>query len=261
MADESSPRLAWPDIDIPEELFDRYLAERAAGNEVINAADLYLACGCVHQVPQALEAFERQYMSRVPELVARMSLSRAAVDDLCQYLRERLLLASSGRPPHLAEYSGRGTLMGWLRVVATRAAVDMIRSSKPHDEELDSHEKLMGGEVDPELGYLKQRYQSEFKEALAVGLRSLSAQHRNVLRLYFVDQLTLVEIGALYRVGKSTIFRWIGSAREQLLTEARRCLHDRLGLSPEEFDSLANAVRSELDLSLPALLQTHSKIQ
>jgi RNA polymerase sigma-70 factor len=250
-----SARAAWPGVEVPQETFAQYLAARG-GDEVGHPADLYLACACIHRVPRALETFEQKFMSRVPEFVARMKLSPETYDDLCQRIRERVLLPVGEQPPRMSEYSGRGPLLGWLRVVAMRLAIDLIRQRAPA-EQLDSDDRLLGTGGDPELQYLKQRYQSEFREALRSGLQKLSAERRNVLRLYFVDRLTLLEIGALYRVGKSTVFRWIAGAQEQLLTEARRFLRERLGLSPAEFDSLANAVRSQLDFSLPALLRTH----
>jgi RNA polymerase sigma-70 factor (ECF subfamily) len=253
----SSARLAWPGIEISRAVFDDYLAERKA-QEALETTDLYLACACIQRVPQALETFERHFMRRVPDFVARMRLSPPVLDDLCQQLRERLLLAHAGRPPRLAEYSGRGSLAAWLRVVATRAAIDLIRTTEKFVAEPSTGDRLVAFAASPELQYVKAEYRAPFREALAESIKTLSSQQRNVLRLYFVEDLTIVEIGALYRVGKSTVFRWLESTRDQVLTEARRSLQERLSLSAQEFDSIANALRSDLDFSLRALLRRRS---
>jgi len=248
-------RAAWPGVELAEDLYVAWLDERAAGDAVRHASDLYLACACVHGVPRALAAFEAAFMSRVPAFLARMKPAASLVDEVCQRLRERLLMSSAGRPPRLVEYSGRGPLSAWLCVAAVRTAVDVLRS--PAERATGSLElrdsPLVGGD-DPELAYLKHRYRHEVDEALRAGVRALSKQQRDVLQLHLEEGLSLDEIGAMHRVGKSTAFRWVSDARQQLLAEARRFLHDKLGISPGEFASLVNLVRSQLDISLPGML-------
>jgi RNA polymerase sigma-70 factor (ECF subfamily) len=194
-------------------------------------------------------------MSRVPAFLARMHPTGPVVDEVCQRLRERLLMPSAGRPARLAEYSGRGPLTAWLRVAAVRTAVDVLRSPVERAiADFDPGDLALVGDSDPELAYLKDRYRRELDEALRAGVRALSRQQREVLQLHVEEGLTLDEIGALHRVGKSTAFRWLSDARQQILTEARRFLHDKLGVTAGEFASLVNLVRSQLDISLPGML-------
>jgi RNA polymerase sigma-70 factor (ECF subfamily) len=75
-----------------------------------------------------------------------------------------------------------------------------------------------------------------------------------VLRLHVVEGLNIDEIGALFKVHRSTVARWIAAARTQVLTDARKQLRAELGLSAGEFDSLAGVVRSQLDLSVAGIL-------
>jgi RNA polymerase sigma-70 factor (ECF subfamily) len=244
-------RAAWPGVELADEVYLAWLAEHTGQH----TTDLYLACACVHGVPRAVETFETALMSRVPAFLARMKPPASLIDEVSQRLRERLLMPSADRPPRLAEYSGRGPLSAWLCVAAVRTAVDVLRSpdgrSTGRTTELDT--ALIGSD-DPELAYLKDRYRHEVDEALRAGMRVLSRQQRAVLRLIVEDGLTLDEIGALYRVGKSTVFRWLGDARHQLVSEARRFLQDKLGISHGEFASLVNLVRSQLDISLRGAL-------
>jgi len=248
-------RAAWPGVELAEELYVAWLDARAPRGGAGHAADLYLACACVHGVPRALAAFESAFMSRVPAFLARMNLPADLVDEVRQRLRERLLMPSAGRPPRLAEYSGRGPLASWLCVAAVRAAVDLLRSPAERSTGgVDPGDAAIFSGDDPELAYLKQRYRCEVDDALRAGVRALSRQQREVLRLHLEEGLSLDEIGALHRVGKSTAFRWLSDARQQLLAEVRRFLQERLGLTAGEFASLINLVRSQLHISLPDLL-------
>jgi RNA polymerase sigma-70 factor (ECF subfamily) len=74
------------------------------------------------------------------------------------------------------------------------------------------------------------------------------------LRLNVVEGLNIDEIGALFKVHRSTVARWIAAARQQVLAGARQRLRVELGLSAGEFDSLAGVVRSQLDLSVAKIL-------
>jgi RNA polymerase sigma-70 factor (ECF subfamily) len=248
-------RAAWPGVELAEDLYVAWLCERAPGGATSHASDLYLACACVHGVPRALATFEAALMSRVPAFLARMKPATSVVDEVCQRLRERLLMPSAGRPPRLVEYSGRGPLTAWLCVAAVRTAVDVLRSpAERATAGLDPRDSTLVAGDDPELAYLKDRYRHEVDEALRAGVCALSRQQRAVLKLHVEDGLSLDEIGAMHRVGKSTAFRWVSDARQQLLSEARRFLHDKLGITPGEFASLVNLVRSQLDVNLSSVL-------
>jgi len=244
-------RAAWPGVELEDAVFLAWLRERAADVTAPHATDLYLACACVHGAPRALAAFETALMSRVPAFLARMNPGPAVIDEVCQRLRERLLMPSPGRLPRLAEYSGRGPLAAWLCVAAVRTAVDVLRSPVERTTGgVEPGDLALVGDGDPELAYLKDRYRRELDEALRAGVRALSPQQREVLHLHVHEGLSLDEIGAMFRVGKSTAFRWLNDARQRILTETRGFLHDKLGVTAGEFASLVNLVRSQLDISL-----------
>jgi RNA polymerase sigma-70 factor (ECF subfamily) len=246
-------RAAWPGVELSSEVFHAWLCERDDGGEALHTGDLYLACACVHHVPGALAMFERSFMSRIPAFLAGLRPTPQLVEEVSQQLRERLLLPSAGRPPRLATYSGRGSLAAWLCVTAVRTAMDALRSpSERASDPVPPDLELLG--EDPAMAYLKNRYRGDVDEALRAGFRALSARQRLVLELHLVEGLSLDEIGAMHRISKSSAFRWVSDARQQVLAEARRILEDKLGVTADEFASLVNLVRSQLDLSLSRIL-------
>jgi len=259
-------RNAWPTLDLSEEAFVRHLASRHVTDEPLEnlrAADLYLASACTERVSGAIEAFERAYMSRVGVFLARMRPSAAFVDDVQQTLRERLFVGKDGARPKIAEYSGRGALESWVRVIAIRAAIDLRRQgagavdqggAKPDDERPQSKEM----EVDPELDYIKKRYRQEFNEAIRQAVAALTAEQRELLQLHFLDGLTLDQLAVRFGVHRATVARRIATAREAIGDEAHRLLRAWLRANESELQSLTRVMRSQLDLSLAGLLKGRS---
>lgn len=252
---------AWPGVALPVGDFVRHLARRlppgtapAAFLDAVHAADLYLACACALGLPAALATFERDYLRQVPALLTGLSLSPSQVDEVCQLLRDKLLLARPGEEPKIAGYSGRGPLMAFLRVAARRTALTLLSQQGPAHAAADP-DRLAAQDTSPEVRHLRQRHQEALKGALQEAIAGLPGQQRAALRLHFLQGLTDEKIGRMFRVHRTTVTRWIDAARERILDESRRLLGERLRLSPTECDSLAAALRSQIDLSLAELLK------
>lgn len=253
---------AWPDLGVSDEAYLRHLSERlpsgvAPGDALreVHAADLYLACACARGLPAAHAALETGFLSKVGPAVARVERSEEGVAEVRQRLREKLLASEGGRPPKVAEYQGQGPLVAWLRAAAVRLALNLRLSAERRtraEEEALAEDAVPAGDVEAE--YLRRRHREDFQAALAEALAALPVRERTVLRLHVVEGLSLERIGAMYQTHKSTVSRWVAKAREDVLTNARQRLADRLKLSPTELHSLLRAVQSHLDLSLPGLL-------
>lgn len=254
-----SARSVWPEVELPLEPFAEYLAARSGAGSTApapeRAAELYLACACVRGLPAALSAFERRFLVQVPAFLGRLALPESTVTEIKQLLRAKLLVSTETGSAKLSEFSGQGALLGWLRVVAMRTALSLLRqrSDKPLDD-IGGDERVMAATEDPELVYLRNRYQSEFKEAFAAALAQLTSEQRNLLRLHLVDGMNIDKLGVMFQIHRATAARWLHSARESVFTETRRLLQQRLRLSPAEFDSLVRVLRSQLDLSVARLL-------
>jgi len=200
-------------------------------------------------------------MAGLSSALAHMRLSAAVVDEIRQRVRERLLVRTDGAPK-IADYSGRGTLSNWVRVICLRTALSLLR--KPHDEGPLSDalmELLPAQDSDPEIEAIRRRYHDEFRQALEDAFATLPGEHRYLLRLHFVDHLSTTKIGALFGVNQSTVSRWLQSAQQTVNEETRRLLKERLDLSSQEFTSVLRTVESRINLSLSRILNEtiHSK--
>lgn len=256
-------RAAWPSLGVKPAQLLRALAARLPGKgdprewlEAIHASDVVLAQACAEGETRALAAFDKTFMAEVASYIARTRASPAAADEVRQLIRQRLLVASDlGDPPRIASYSGRGPLGAWLRIISVRTYLNFRRGEKDHvhsDDVVDHQTKT----PDPELDYLKARYRPLFRDALESSLAELSSEHRNTLRLYFIDGLTLADIGRLYQVHESTIARQIARIRREVLVTTRRLLVERHRLRPAEVVSFIGLAASQLDLSLSRILKT-----
>jgi RNA polymerase sigma-70 factor (ECF subfamily) len=250
-------RAVWPELELDEAGFAAHVAAVAGDTPIaeLHAGDLWLAYGCARGEAGAIAAFDREVLSQTAMLLGRMQPTPELVDEVRQQLRTKLLVAAPGARPRIAEYAGRGPLAAWVRVAAVRTALDLLRAQGVRaGGDVEPDDLARDGGDSPELDYVKERYRPQFKAAFQAALRGLDAEQRNLLRLHVVEGLNSDEIGALFRVHRSTVARRIAAARQQVLAEARKRLRAELGLSAGEFDSLAGVVRSQLDLSVRKIL-------
>jgi RNA polymerase sigma-70 factor (ECF subfamily) len=259
---------AWPELAAPDEALVRHLGAHLAGEAgadlatelaQIRFADLHLAFACGRGDARAIALFEERMLPPLFPQLERIAGDRGARDDLLQTLRRQLLMSEEGRSPKLMRYSGRGALAGWLRVVATRAAIKQAArapapgaASSGDDGELVA---LATPSDAPELHLLKERYRQPFREAFVEALASLQPRTRNLLRQSALDGLSIDELGRLYRVHRATAARWVADARRELLGETRRRLVERVGVPEEECDSIMRLVHSQVDVTLRRLLR------
>lgn len=252
---------AWRALALDPAAFVAYLGERIQGTDLaqalaaVHAEDLYLCCSCTANHPLALAAFDAQILSQVPAFLASQRATATQVDEVRQLLRERLLCGSAGGPGKLAEYTGRGPLAGWVRVAAVRTSLNQGRNM---DDKLARREgadpgKLVGAADDPELTYLKRRYEVVFKAAVEEALATLPPEGRTFLQLH-VDGLSSEQLGALFHISKATAHRRVAEARRQVQEQTLRLLQAQLRATPEELQSLVRLVRSDLHVSIARCL-------
>ncbi|HEY8208924.1 MAG TPA: sigma-70 family RNA polymerase sigma factor [Myxococcaceae bacterium] len=251
----SAARSAHPELSsVTDEALARHLASCTGGPEeleTLQAADVLLALASALGNGIALQELHRRIAQVVPRAVARLRNNSAFLEEVRQILSQRLLVPSDGATARVLDYKGKGPLERWLRAAALRVALNLIETDKSPREQGDSAIRALpdqGG--DPELLLLRRRYAPEFKQAVETALRNLSTKERNFLRLYFVEGLTVEQIGAMQGTHKSTVSRWITRARETVGLQARTLLGDRLKLSAGELESLMGLLQSELELSL-----------
>jgi RNA polymerase sigma-70 factor (ECF subfamily) len=246
-----------PEIAIGLDVFQAALVERIAGGATasdVHAADLLLGLGCLRGDRHAIAAFEQLVLPDASRALARLGLDRAAIDDLLQHVRAKVLVGDDGTPA-LARYGARGPLAGWTRAIAVHAAMSRRRAQVRRGvEESVSVLSRMPVRGEPEIAHLREAYAAPFKAAFGEALASLAPRDRNVLRLVYLDGLTAEQVGLAYGVHRVSVARWLGQIREALFKGTRRLLEQRLALSPADVQSLTRLCLSQLDLSLDRLL-------
>ncbi|MBL9103437.1 MAG: hypothetical protein JNL82_20995 [Myxococcales bacterium] len=218
--------------------------------------DLALADACLRQLPAALAAFEAAHGDALEAALVAANIDADARAEALQRLRLRLLVHEDGAP-RLAGYAGRGPLRTWLRVAALREALMLARSSRRRaaHEVTDEDALLEHAAVaeDPELLLLQGRCREALREAFRAAVAGLDARERTLLRLSLRDRLGVDQIGALYRVHRSTAARWLQAVRDKLSAGTRAGLASKLSLADAEVESLIRAIGSKIDLSLGSI--------
>lgn len=247
---------AWPELVLAPERFAEWLAERCDGPNALaelDAAALYLTCACASGVPRAVEAFARAHTADIDLAMRRVGRIGAEADEVRQLVLEKLFRPGDEK---IRGYAGRGSLSHWVRAVAARQAISAGRR-RGVLERVDDAPGSQDPDVDddPELAFLKAHSRSRFKAAFHAALERLDPDDRTILRLRFLDGLTLDQLARVRQVHRATVARTLARVRTELLAHTRRALAAEAGLAAEELDSLVRLVATNLDLSLPRLLK------
>jgi RNA polymerase sigma-70 factor, ECF subfamily len=240
----------WPAIALDLALFVEHCERvlEAGSGLPLEPADLYLCCACAQGEPEALRAFQAECRSAAELAVRRIDSSPDFVRETLQDVWSKLLLGADAK---VRAYSGRGPLQAWVRVAATRAALDSRRRSKRNaGRQVELTERLAAADVNLEATLLKAKFGRSFQDALRRSVAALSRQERNVLRMHVVGQCSIDEIGRAYNVHRATAARWIERSRTKIYDEVLAALCVQHQLTDSEFHSLATLMGEELQLSL-----------
>jgi RNA polymerase sigma-70 factor, ECF subfamily len=253
----SRGRAVWPELATSTERFAAFLEARwsddAPPGEGV-AGDLYLACACASGEPAAQRAFAAAQRAVIRAAVSRIDAPPDRLDEAVQLTLDRLLVAEPGATARVAQYSGRSDLAGFVRVVALRVALSMVRGDARGQLGEDALADLADAHDDPEQRYLKQLYQEQFRTAFAAAIESLPARDRSLLRHQVVDGLTIDQLAAIHGRTRSTMGRQVLEARSRLITETRARLREQLKIDRAELSSILRLVRSSVDVSVRRLL-------
>jgi RNA polymerase sigma-70 factor (ECF subfamily) len=261
-----SARLAWPTVELSPAQFVAHLARHLPGNVPVATAlaqmhtdDLYLARACALGDRHAVLAFEQYCMNGLENVLSRFRAFSDLAAEVKQRVREYVLMGHSGRPG-IESFGGRGDLRSWVRIIAVREAIDLVhqrqrqsRCETPVDEDTRLHAFVTPG--DAELEHAKARYVEEFKHAFSAALRDLPARDQTWLRQHVIDDLSIDQLGALYRVHRATAARNLQRARRAVLKATRQRLASQLKVGPSELDSILRLIRSRLEVTLRWLVR------
>lgn len=262
----SAAQTRWPAVRIAAGDFIAFLARRLSPElpaerplSELRASDLYLLLGWRLGDAAATQAFAEQHLSRARALLAARQTSPAVIDDVLQIVCQRAAAPESGEG-RASLYSGTGDLSAWLCICAVR---ELQRQRRKLGREVPLGDDLLANrgatQASGELLYLRPLYQREFKESFEEAIHQLTSRDRNLLRYYVLDQLTIDQLGVMFRVHRVTAFRMVTRARQRLIDRTRALLMQRIHVTPEELDSVLRVLRSDMQLSLRRVLQGESE--
>lgn len=252
-------RTVWPGCNVAQPRFSDEVVRRLGADfdparlAAICTADVYLAVACLDSDPTAIAYLERDCLGEVDRAARKLRATDDQANEVRGQLRKILFTAEPGRAAALAEFTGRGDLRGYVRVIATRELVRAInrgRREEPIEPLLDRLDLSRA----PELSLLRSRHGAEIASALRVSLEALDERQRALLRYSLIAGWSIDRIGELYGVHRATASRWLNAARDELGEQLRREVAARMSIAIEEVDSIVQLVHSQIDISLARIL-------
>ena len=217
----------------------------------LHLEELAIARGCALGRESAWRRFLAQYREPLTRAAMEMTGSAALGEELASALYSELfgLTEREGKCwSPLLRYSGRGSLMGWLRAILAQRRVNQFRKI--------GRETALG-EIEPAARVPEQlelKQLEDLRMAIKMALSSASAEERFLLSAYYLDQHTLHEISRVLRVHEATVSRKLKRATEHLRKELLRTLRGR-GLSRRAAEEALGTDPRDVDINLRKLLQ------
>jgi RNA polymerase sigma-70 factor (ECF subfamily) len=227
--------------------------QREAFYRALRLPDFALAQACALGRDVAWQRFLALYRGSVTQSAIAITKSASHGHDLADSLYSELfgLKDRDGyRISPLASYSGRGSLLSWLRATLAQRHCDHHR--KTHRETPLETIDIPAAEspstpLPAELNLLGG--------AVARTLKALDAEDRFLLSSYYLDRHTLLDIARLLKVHEATISRrlkrLIGELHKQLLMNLQAA-----GLSERNAQEALGADPRDIEINLRRLLQT-----
>lgn len=215
--------------------------------------DVVLAVACLLGDDGARQELDLWVRKACRHAVSRLCLPQSAVPEIAQQLRTRLLVGGARTGPSLETFDGRGTLVAWLRVAASRQALMYRRAEAKHECEPHSTSSAVRERLDPELAMLEVDGAAAVKQAFQAAFDELGPHERMLLAYHYLDGLTYRRIAAIVGVDASTIARRLQKTRCRLLQTTRRMFASRFG--DGDLEQVMRLVDSQLELSVSRLLR------
>ncbi len=152
-----------------------------------------------------------RYEDKVYSLALRVC---AHPEDAADAAQEAFLSAWRGLP----SFRGEAGFSTWIYRLTMNAAVDCLRRNQKQRGQisLDNSESCLPDPADPSPGPQERAEGGELRAAVAEALRQLSEDHRQVLILRELRQLSYEEIAAILELDLGTVKSRISRARAAL---------------------------------------------
>jgi RNA polymerase sigma-70 factor, ECF subfamily len=223
-----------------------------------HAADLELARRCAAGEPAAWDHFVREYRPVLYRAADSLDPNGGA-REIADSLYAELYGVNNARRSLLLSFSGRSSLATWLRAVLCQRFVDRIRAQRrleplPVDDPADPATVGLrdgGAPADPN----RARYVELVRQALGRAVGQLGGRDRLRLSYYYVQDLTLAEIGRLLGEHEATVSRQLTRTRRALRQTVEHELRDGAHLTePQIAECFASVAADPGPLDLQRLL-------
>jgi RNA polymerase sigma-70 factor (ECF subfamily) len=227
-------------------------AQKTAFFRSLHLTELALAHSCALGREAAWEIFLSRYRGFLVQTAVSITGSVTLGQDLGDSLYAELYgLRQTGgeRRSPLASYSGRGSLLAWLRTTLVQRSRDHHRRTY-RETPLDGIDSPAAAPTTPIPTELAQ-----LTAAVARTLRGIAAEDRFLLSAYFLDRQTLFQIAQTLAVHEATISRRLkrlaGNLHKQLVGNLVSS-----GLSKAAAEEALGADPRDIEINLRMLLQT-----
>ncbi len=231
----------------------------------LHLADLALACACSDGNAAAWDFFMTRFrpeLYRAGRAIAGESAGRELADSL--YAELYGLREVAGQRKSLFDYFlGRSKLTTWLHAILAQRHVDGIRRARRTEplEEGDASERADGtrqssggnsaaSSPDPE----RNRYLAILQAVLTAALDALEPRDRLRLAYYYVEGLTLAEIGRLVGEHEATVSRKLERTRREIRKHVEGALRQEKKMSAAQLQLCYEYAREEWPFDLTRAL-------
>lgn len=241
--------------------------------DTLNIGDLALACACAAGSEPAWDHFMAQYR---PDLyaAARAVAGESNHPELADSLYAELygLQERDGQRRSLFDYfHGRSKLSTWLRAILAQRHVDAIRASRrsvslddeaagePQTAATLGHAAAASSAPSPESDADRSRYLDLLQSVLESVLAALAPRDRLRLSYYYVQDLTLAQIGRLTGEHEATVSRKLDRTRRELREAVDTALRHEKRLSAAQIALCYDYARQEWPFDLTKVLAAEEK--
>lgn len=223
----------------------------------LRAENLALALGCARGNERAWDTFCSEYRSALYEAAYSVAHEESQARELADSVLAELYgldSSTAGRNSRFAYFHGRSSLKTWLRAVLYQKFVDEYRRQSrlvplPEDPaELAAPQRSVSERDD-------RRYAECLSEAVEAALGELHAAEKLLLSYYYVQGLTLKQMGRLSGEHEATISRHLEALRGKLRQRIENHLRKVKKLSAFEVDRCLDFAARGVTVELERILK------
>jgi RNA polymerase sigma-70 factor len=237
---ERSAARAFPTASPDRHELVRYL-------ESLRLEDLALACACEAGDEAAWDHFIREHRPTLYRAADSLDPSGGA-RDMADSLYAELYGLDAGsrtRKSLFRYFHGRSSLTTWLRAVLSQRYVDRIRAGRRTlplpDEETSSAITAASELPDPD----RPRYVDLIQQALERATVRLAPRDRLRMAWYYVQGLTLAQVGKLMHEHEATVSRQLARTRQALREDIEQQLRTEAHLSQSQIADCFKSVAGD----------------